>query len=181
MHKTFDIIIHQETLFESNLNYVHYRRFIIAFRRYLSRISVKYSTSVFQLEQVATCETICHAAVCGAPRKQRIKRGQSHISAQHSRIYISPSHYPLPKHFSLFLSSYHSRFFLSPSSSDPQGRSLSLVVMFLVSAERTRRLHVRSTARPFVRTGYGGGAAGRYARARNFEHEMDNSGRRLAA
>jgi len=141
MHKTFDIVNHQETLLESNLNYIHYRRFIIAFRCYLSRISVKYFTSVFQLEQVATCETICHVAVCGAPRKQRIKRGQSHIGAQHSRIYI----FSLPRSTILSPNTFHffsppttSRFFLSPSSSDPQGRSLGLVVMFLVLAERTR-------------------------------------------
>lgn len=123
--------------------------------------------------------------LCSVPRKQRIKRGQSHIGAQHVLGSIS-SPYPVPptSHRTLFTFSLLLPFSILPLalSLGPQGRPLS----FHRHVPRLGRenSYVQPTARPSVGTGCGGGHTAescrtRYARASNF-HKMENGEGRLA-
>jgi hypothetical protein len=123
--------------------------------------------------------------LCSVPRKQRIKRGQSHIDAQHVLGSISsPCPVPPTSHRTLFTFSLLLPFSILPLalSLGPQGRPLS----FHRHVPRLGRenSYVQPTARPSVGTGCGGGHTAescrtRYARASNF-HKMENGEGRLA-
>lgn len=120
---------------------------------------------------------------CGVPRKQRIKRGQSHISAERSRIYILS----LPRPSILSSDTFH--FFSPPTVPDSSSRALPRTAGETVmppsscSSSRPREL-VHTAYRAFfrgdrIRRGSLQSPAERYARGRNF-YEMENGGGRLA-
>lgn len=119
---------------------------------------------------------------CGAPRKQCSKRGQSHIDAQRSRIYIF-----LPRSTILSPDTFH--FFSPPTIPDSSSRALprtageTVMPLSSCSSSRPRELEHTTYRASFrgdrIRRGSPRSPAGRYARVRNF-CEIDNGGGRLA-
>lgn len=110
---------------------------------------------------------------CGAPRKRRVKRGQSPIDAQHSRIYI----FSLPRPTILSPDTFH--FFSPPTIPNSSSRALPRTAGETVkpssscSSSRPRELRsMQPVARPSVRTGYGGGHCGVLP---NATHERETS------